>query len=199
MATRESTVNKVVETVGREGAAGLTRALSGLTVEEVEELKVQADAALRIARRDQREEDSERRAVLREMAAVGEALVWEMIHCGNCRRCGYRKHGATDAAVRPHGPYPYLWSWGRGGRLVKRYVKRSEVEEVKVRLQSKQRRARRAREELRRARRGGSPNPATVEEIERMEISGTLDEDSEIDRITEGLLVIERAKSSGVR
>lgn len=196
-------MNKVVEivreTVGREGAAGLTRLLSGLTVEELEELKLQTDAALWMARRGQREEDSERRAVLREMAAVGEALVWEMIHCGNCRRCGYRKHGATDASVRPHGPYPYLWSWGRGGRLVKRYVKRSEVEEVKARLQSKQRRARRAREELRRARCGGSPNLTTVEEIERMEISGALDEESEIDRITKGLLAVERAKSSGVR
>ncbi len=179
MATREATVNEVVEavreTVGREGAGGLAGALSGLTLEELEQFKVQTDAALWTARRERREEDAERCAALREMAAVGEALVWEMVHCGNCRRCGYRKHGPTDASVRPHGPYPYLWSWGRGGRLVKRYVKRSEVEGVKARLQHKQLRARRAREELRRAR-GVLPNPATAGEIERMEVSGTLDE-----------------------
>ncbi len=179
MATREATVNEVVravrETVGREGVGGLVGALSGLTLEEMEQVQVQIDAALWTARRERREEDAERRAALQEMAAVGEALVWEMIHCGNCRRCGYRKHGATDASVRPHGPYPYLWSWGRGGRLVKRYVKRTEVGEVKACLQSKRLRARRTREELRRAR-GGSLNPATVEEIERMEVSGTLDE-----------------------
>ncbi|MDP9439863.1 MAG: hypothetical protein M3P49_14165 [Actinomycetota bacterium] len=193
---REARMNKVVEavrgTVARDGAGGLAGALAGLTLEELEQIKVQTDAALWMARRERREEDSERRAALREMAAMGEALVWEMIHCGNCKRCGYRKHGPTDASVRPHGPYPFLWSWGRRGRLVKKYVKRTEVVEVKERLRVKRERSRRAREELRRARRSGSANPAMVEEIERMDVYGTLDEEWEVNGVMEAVLEVER-------
>ena len=189
-------MNKVVkvvrEVVKREGTGGLTGALAGLTLEELEQLKAQTDAALRMARREWREKDAERHAALREMAVTGEALVWEMVHCGNCKRCGYRKHGPTDASVRPHGPYPYLWSWGRGERLVKRYVKRTEVEEVRERVRIKQERARRASDELRRSRRSGSANPAATE-IERTDTSGSLHEESEANRVVvEGILEVER-------
>ncbi len=55
-------------------------------MEELEQLEAQTDTALMLARHDRHEEDSERRAALREMAAMGEALVRETVRCGNCRR-----------------------------------------------------------------------------------------------------------------
>lgn len=51
------------------------RVLSGLAVEELEQPKAQTDAALMLAQCDRCEEDSERRAELWEMVAVGGALV----------------------------------------------------------------------------------------------------------------------------
>lgn len=169
MAGKTGVKKAIREAVAAGGAPGLGDALSGMTAEELVVLRVQVDAALMNAREDREQEDSERKRALREVASVGEALVYEKINCGRCRRCGYAEKGERTSE-RPHGPYPYLWRWGRGGKISKTYVKQGQVEAVEKRIAAKKEKACLAREELRRTRRGAAVDPGAVEEIAGMAV-----------------------------
>lgn len=206
----QSELTKAIrKTVRQGGAEAFGDALHELSFEELDELKLEIEVAQMNATKDRDKETSERREALRDMARTGEALVWENVNCGNCSKCGYRKHGTQDATIRPHGPYAFLWSWGTGGRISKTYLYQNEekIEAAKARIKAKKDKSDRAREELKRTRRG-MPDKEIIAKIDRIEIPmipGVLTKDKsewaqgEVDKIEEAKRQRESAKQEAAQ
>ncbi len=148
-------------------------ALGGLDDEQLQDVIAEARALIESRGREREEQQLERRRILNELRVIGESLHWNMVNCGNCPKCGYRKDGSRNQK-RPHGPYPFLYvpSARTPTGYTTRYVAKHELSTVKRRIAEKKLRAELARQEIEEIKSGKWEPDADTERAEDVWVPG---------------------------